>query len=431
LHKEVLEHPMEGFNTATIDHRETGQRIEIIYRRPKHGNKPTFFYCRDITIRTRVEEQLRERNAFLDGLIESSVDGIIAANMNGDIILFNPGAQEMLGYTEEEALASLHTTKLYKEGMAQEIMRKMLSDDYGGKGKCLKHRVVGLRKNGEDIPFSLSGGIIYDSGGNPIASFGIFTDLREREEMEKRLREKQLELIQSEKMASLGKLSAGVAHEINNPLSGVLIYANLVLEELPEGSPLRDDIERIISETTRCKGIVRELLDFARQEEIGYEASDINRIIEEGIHLIRNQAIFHNVDILLDLDPNLPPIYASPARMNQVMLNLTLNAAEAMDGKGTLTITTRPIQNGNKVRVTVCDTGCGIPPEIKSKVFDPFFTTKEVGKGTGLGLSVTYRILNDCGATIEVESEPGKGATFVIDFLTVTEWSEQIHMETS
>ena len=420
-HRELFDGASGTTRSAIFQITESDIHLEVIARhKPEKGNR-TYFYFRDITARVRIEKQLRERNAFYDGLIDSSVDGIIAADMKGNIILFNKGAQNMLGYTEREAIETLHTTRLYPEGTAREILRKMRSDENGGKGKCLKHRLIGLTKNGREIPISLSGSIIYDPDGNEIASFGIFTDLSEIEKIQARLREKQMELIQSEKMASLGKLAAGVAHEINNPLSGVLIYANLVLEELDEKSPLSEDMERIIAETTRCKTIVRELLDFARQDDTICESADINTIIEEGIHLLRNQAVFHNVEIDLDLQPDLPSVFASGVRLNQVVLNLTLNAAEAMDGNGTLSIATCFIESTGKVRITVSDTGPGIPEPLQSKIFDPFFTTKEVGKGTGLGLSVSYRILKDCNGTIELKSSPGNGATFIIELPTVLE----------
>ncbi len=419
LHREAVENPTKQHRTVSISHGDSSSQLEVTTRRQSGKGKPTFVFFRDITKRVKVEEELRQRNAFYNSMIDNSVDGIIAADMNGKIILFNKSAQQLLGYTEEEALTSMHTTKLYPRGVAQEIMRKLRSEEFGAKGRCIKHRLIGLRKDGEEIPLSLSGSIIYDEEGKEQATFGIFTDLRQYEKMERRLQEKQMELIQSEKMASLGNLAAGVAHEINNPLSGVLIFANLVLEELGKDDPFYNDVERIVSETRRCKSIVRELLDFARHDESSCETTDINRIIEGCIQLLRNQSVFHNLEIKMDLQPDLPPVSGQAARFNQVILNLTLNAAEAMGGQGTLSFTTSFIEKDQKIKITVSDTGCGIPPEIKSRVFDPFFTTKEIGKGTGLGLSISYRIMQDCGGTIDVESTPGEGTKFILELPTV------------
>ncbi len=417
LRRRAIDGPAGEMHIEVVERPHRQQWIEICYRRSGGADRPIYCSIRDVSARARVERELRERNAFLNGLIESSPDGIIAADMKGNIILFNRSAQELLGYTEREAIASLHALGLYVEGTARAILHKMRSDGYGGKGKCFKHRVISLTKDGREIPVSLSGGIIYDKDGNETATFGTFTDLRERERMERQLQGKQLELVHSEKMAAVGKLAAGVAHEINNPLSGVLIFASMILEEIAQDSPHRADLERIVSETTRCKTIVRELLDFARQDESTSDTTDINRIIREGIGLIRNQAIFHNVNVVFDLAPDLPPAIASASRLNQVLLNLVINAAEAMDGSGTLTIASRYVPETQKVRVTVSDTGCGITPDNRMRIFDPFFTTKEVGKGTGLGLSVSYRILQDCGATIDCQSAPGEGTTFIIDFV--------------
>ena len=427
-HRQILDSDDRSVRSVIFNRMDSEVTLEVIAKRASRKQNGTIFYFLNITQRVRIEKQLRERNAFYDGLIDSSVDGIIAADMKGNIILFNKGAQKMLGYTEQQAFETLHTTRLYPKGTAHEIMKKMRSDEYGGMGKCIKHRLIGLTKDGQEIPISLSGSIIYDQDHREIASVGIFTDLSEFEKMQTRLNEKQMELIQSEKMASLGKLAAGVAHEINNPLSGVLIYASLVLEDLPEGSDLAADMERIIEETSRCKTIVRELLDFARQDESSCETADINTIIQEGIRLLRNQSIFHNVDIVLDLEKELPMVFASGVRLNQVMLNLTLNAAEAMDGNGTLRIHTQSIPATGNVRITFSDSGPGIPKDIQSKIFDPFFTTKQVGKGTGLGLSITYRILKDCGGTIDVKSDPRGGASFVIDLPTAIQNPEALEM---
>jgi len=247
--------------------------------------------------------------------------------------------------------------------------------------------------------------------------------------MQKQLQHKQVELVQSEKMASLGRLAAGVAHEINNPLSGVLIYANLALEDMTTDSPLSDDIKRVISETTRCKEIVRELLDFARQDESACDVVDVNMIIEDGIRLIQNQATFHNIKIDLDLQKEIPPVNASGIRLNQVFLNLYLNAVEAMGGNGCLHIKTEANLDEQKVKITVSDDGVGIPDDIQTKIFEPFFTTKEVGKGTGLGLSVSYGIVQECGGYIEVKSEPKKGACFTIELPAVQSASRDARAE--
>jgi len=388
------------------------REVEVCVSRTEEGM--AFVYLRDISPRKQMERQLRSANEFLQNLIESSVDGIIAADMKGNIIIFNRAAEQITGYRAEEVLGWLHVTQLYPPGMAREIMRRLRSDQYGGKGRLNPWDITILDRHGQEIPISLSAFILYQDG-REVASVGFFVDLRERKRMERRLQETQLQLLQSEKMAALGKLAAGVAHEINNPLSGILIYAHLLLEDLSPDDPQREDLQRIVDEASRCKETVKQLLEFARQTEHRTEEVDLNRVLKHGLALLRNQALFHNIQIVEDYDPELPQIQGNANQLSQAFMNIILNAADAMEGRGTLTVRSRYLPERRTVRVEFTDTGCGIPPELLSRIFEPFFTTKEVGKGTGLGLSTTYGIVQDHGGRIEVKSRVGSGTTFIIE----------------
>jgi len=369
----------------------------------------------DISERKRIENELREANEFFMNLIESSVDGIIAADMKGDIFIFNKGAEALTGYNAEEVIGKLHITKIYPEGVAKEIMKKLRSQEYGGVGKFIPTQLKVLNKFGEEIHVQLSAALIYDGKGHEIASVGIFTDLRPRLMMEKRLQETHVQLVSSEKMASLGKLAAGIAHEINNPLGGILIYSSLMMEDLPEEDQKRGDLARIVQEAGRCKEIVKSLLEFARQTEPKMEPTDINRAINDGLFFLVNQALFHNIRIIKKLDPFLPFVRGNASQLKQVFMNIVVNAAEAMHGSGTLTITTSPAADRKTAFVEFTDTGEGIPEENLTRIFDPFFTTKEVGKGTGLGLATSYGIVEDHGGKIGVRSKVGEGTTFTIE----------------
>jgi two-component system NtrC family sensor kinase len=369
----------------------------------------------DISERKRIENELREANEFFMNLIESSVDGIIAADMKGNIFIFNKGAEALTGYSAEEVIGKLHITKIYPENVAKEIMKKLRSPEYGGVGKFIPTQLNVLNKFGEGIPIQLSAVLIYDGKGQEIASVGIFTDLRPRLNMEKRLQETHLQLVSSEKMASLGKLAAGIAHEINNPLGGILIYSSLMMEDLPEEDSRRGDLVRIVQEAGRCKEIVKSLLEFARQTEPKMEPTDINRAINDGLFFLVNQALFHNIHIVKKLDAFLPFVQGNASQLKQVFMNIIVNAAEAMHGTGTLTITTAPAPDRKTIFVEFTDTGEGIPEENFSRIFDPFFTTKEVGKGTGLGLATSYGIIEDHGGKISVKSKVGEGTTFTIE----------------
>jgi len=369
----------------------------------------------DITERKRIENELRETNEFFMNLIESSVDGIIAANMKGNIFIFNKGAEALTGYTAEEVIGTVHITEIYPEGVAKEIMKKLRSPEYGGVGKFIPTQLNVVNKYREEIPIQLSAVLIYDGAGKEVASVGIFTDLRPRLRMEKKLEDTHLQLVSSEKMASLGKLAAGIAHEINNPLGGILIYSSLMMEDLPGDDPKRQDLARIVQEASRCKDIVKSLLEFARQTEPKMEPTDINRAITDGLFFLENQALFHNVQIIKQLNPFLPLVQGNSGQLKQVFINIIVNAAEAIQGSGTLTITTSHDTHRKKVFVEFTDTGEGIPEENLTRIFEPFFTTKDIGKGTGLGLATSYGIIEDHGGKISVKSMVGRGTTFTIE----------------
>ena len=239
------------------------------------------------------------------------------------------------------------------------------------------------------------------------------------EERDQRLRlQAQEQILRSEKLAMIGRLAAGVAHEINNPLGSILLFSHLLLRKVPSAGTERQNLERIAREADRCRNIVQGLLDFARQREPKAESLNINEVVLKPIALLENQAIFHNITVLKQLRPDLPPVLADGSQLQQVFVNMLANAAEAMDGEGTLTVDTRLAPSGDRVEVRFTDTGCGIPAENMARVFEPFFTTKDVGGGTGLGLSISYGIVQRHGGTITVQSRVGEGSTFVVSLLT-------------
>ncbi len=238
------------------------------------------------------------------------------------------------------------------------------------------------------------------------------SSLKERDEQLKQYTQQQI--MKSERLATLGQLAAGVAHEINNPLGAVLMYSHLSLEEMGAGDPQRKNVEKVVGEATRCKDIVRGLLDFARQTEPKVEELDVNEILERTLSLVEHQALLQNVKITRAFSASLPKVMMDGNQMQQVFTNIILNAAEAIDGEGEVTVATRMAPDCEAIEIEFADTGCGIPQENLGKIFDPFFTTKEVGRGTGLGLAVSYGIVVRHKGTIDVKSEPGKGTTFTV-----------------
>jgi PAS domain S-box-containing protein len=374
----------------------------------------TYLYLHDITERIAIEAELRKANNFLTNIIQSSVDGIVVVDMKGNVLIFNEGAERILGYTAEEAKRERHIMRrIFSPELARELMRRMRSTDYGPSGKLNPMRLTFTRKDGQEVPVSFSAAIITE-GGEEIASVGIFSDRTERARLQRELEDAQRQVVQAEKIASLGRLAAGVAHEINNPLAGILIYAEALLKEIADRPRWREDLQEIITQTLRCKQIVTRLLEFSRQSLGQRVLFDLNEIIRRCVDLLARQSLFHDVQIVLDLETDLPQIVGDPGELQQVCANLMINAADAMLGKGRLDLKTRAMPEPEGVILEVGDTGPGVDPEIGEKIFEPFFTTKPPGSGTGLGLSVVYGIIQRHKGTVQVTSPPGGGATFTI-----------------
>ena len=222
----------------------------------------------------------------------------------------------------------------------------------------------------------------------------------------------QSQLVQSEKLASIGQLASGVAHEINNPIGVILGFAQVMVRRIDEDDPVFKPLQSIEREALRCKAIVHNLLDFARRTTPSLQPLDTNRVLETTIELLAHQLAGHGTVIIKGYDPNLPSIMGDAIQLQQVFTNIIMNAHQAMPDGGELRITTRKL--GNEIHVLFADTGNGIPSEDLKHIFDPFFTTKEVGQGTGLGLSVSYGIVRNHNGTIEVESRQKVGTIFVV-----------------
>ncbi len=361
-----------------------------------------------------MEEKLQRTNAFLRNLILSSVDGVIASDMTGKILIFNKGASEISGYSTEDAINDLDIRDFYPDDGAREIMRKLRSEDYGGKGKLKSYMTSALGKNGVNPPICLNAAIVYE-GKKEVASIGFFHDMREELKMKAKLERTHVQLLQAEKMSSLGKLSAGVAHQLNNPLGGITLFAKLILEEYELEQGIQDDINRILHDAQRCRDTVKELLEFARQTSHLVKLQDMNEAVSRTLFLLENQTLFQNIEIERNLDKDLPQVPVDTQQMNHVFMNIILNAAQAMDGDGKLAIKTSLCANKDHVCIAVSDTGPGIPEDVLPHIFEPFFTTKEEGKGTGLGLSMVYGIVENHGGSITAKSKINEGTTFVIE----------------
>jgi signal transduction histidine kinase len=222
----------------------------------------------------------------------------------------------------------------------------------------------------------------------------------------------QEQLRHADRLATIGQLSAGIAHEINEPLSAILGFSQLVLAENTLPEPAKQDMQKIVNATLHAREVVRKLMLFSRQVPPKMVAVDINRLIEDGFYFLENRCEKQGVQIIRQLSPNLPSVIADPGQMHQVLVNLSVNAMQAMPDGGKIFVSTR--QEGERVLLSIRDTGEGMDADIVQRIFIPFFTTKDIDQGTGLGLSVVHGIISAHDAEIKVESEPGKGSEFTI-----------------
>jgi len=368
---------------------------------------------RDVTRMKNLEMTLKEAEAFLEKVIYASPVAIVAADRYANVLLMNPVAEALFGYTKRQAITMVSVEELYPPGIAKSIMRQLRDKKRDGRGKLLHTETFIRNSKGEDIPVELNAAIIYEDDVE-VATVGLYKDRRPMIAMEKKLNQANEQLIQSEKMASLGKLAAGVAHEINNPLTGIILYGSMALNRLKEDDSQGSDLKFILEDANRCKEIVKSLLAYSRQTSAAKEVFSINALVNESLALIRDQKLFMNINLHKALTPEELCVKADKNQMAQVIINLVMNAVDAMEQKGDLTLRTYREAESGQICLEVEDTGHGIPKEDVSRVFDPFFTTKDPGSGTGLGLSTVYGIVKETQGEVSIKKTGPEGTCFLI-----------------
>jgi PAS domain S-box-containing protein len=369
---------------------------------------------RDVTARAEAEREAAARLGLLSSVIEGSLQCVLVTDMRGKVLIFNRGAQNLLGYLPAEVVGRKFIQDLYEGDAAREVLTRVRGPGDGGPGVLDRYQAILIGKNRNRIPVWMTVHLLYGPDGREDGTVSFIQDSRHIVEMERKLEEVQLQLIHADKMASLGKLAAGVAHEINNPLGGILLFGGLLLEDMDFSDPRREDMDRIVQEARRCREIVNSLLDFAHQKKRYHEPVDLNAAVEQCLSLLGNKAIFHNIKLEKELQDSLPLVTGNPSQIKQVFTNIVTNAVDAMEGEGCLRVRSGYDESCGEVCVTFADTGPGIPAEIRNRIFDPFFTTKEPGKGTGLGLSLSYNIIRMHRGDIRVQCPPGGGTTFTV-----------------
>ncbi len=381
----------------------------------------------DMTQRKLMERQLKEAHDFINKIIQSSPNAITATDMKGNILIWNRAAEETIGYKATDVIGKMNIQKIYPDEMARKVMQMLRSPKHGGVGRLNVYPIVYMRQDGAVIEGNLSAAIIYDASGKEIATVGSFVDLKERLEMERALRQIQEQLLQSEKLAAMGRLTSQIAHELNNPLYGIMNTLELLKTEISPQSKRRKVLEMALSETVRLSDLLRKMLSFSKPDQEEKQAVDVNTVIDEILLLHEKQLHENDIKIKTEFARTLPEIRASKNQLRQVFLNLVANARDAMPNGGTLSVTTAA--DHENIEIKIADTGMGIKEEHLKKIFDSFFTTKDSVKGVGLGLSVCYGFIEDHGGDIQVQSRVGAGTTFAITFpiLQETAGKQEIH----
>jgi two-component system, NtrC family, sensor kinase len=350
---------------------------------------------------------LEGSKVYIKNILASLSDTIIVINLDGTIRTVNQAALDLLGYTKKEFIGK-KVEMIFEEG---ESFRKTIFPELSNKGSIYNYETNCKPKDGSVIPVLFSGTEMRDPKGNAEGIVGIAKDISELKEMEKHL-------IQAEKVASLGQYVAGAAHELNNPLAGIMGFSEIILHDLKHrkvnNDRLKLDVEKILNGTKRCKNIVSDLLMYRKDSEPVFAATDINQLIDKSIPFGKYKKGVMDIKIVKKYSINIPKIIADETLMLRVFTNIINNAYKSMEGKGLLKIITE--KKGDYIDIVFQDTGNGIRKENISKLFDPFFTMREVGDGTGLGLSVCAGIITKThNGKILVESDgEGKGARFII-----------------
>jgi len=372
----------------------------------------------DLTEHKRLWERLKEERDKAQKYLSIARVIIVALDIEGKVTLINKMGCEVLGYGEQEILGKNWFDLCIPKKTRQKVREVFLKLMAGEVEKAEYYENPILVRGGQERIIAWHNTTLTNKVGHIVGTLSSGGDITERKRTE-------LELIRSEKLASVGQLAAGVAHEVNNPLAGILVYIKLLLKRYEQNKlqteETRKQLEKIAKETERCSRIIKNLLDFSRQTEVTLRPVDINKVVEATFSIIGHQISLDNITTDKNLSTSLPLILVDFDQIQQALMNITLNAAQAMPNGGALRITTslaKGVKIGNSttdaVRIDITDTGVGIPKENLGQLFTPFFTTKEKGKGVGLGLSVVHGIIERHHGKIEIQSDPGTGTTFSI-----------------
>lgn len=358
----------------------------------------------------RAKEGLRESEEKFRKISDTANDAIIMVDNEGNIFYWNKAAEKIFGYMHQEAIGEriqLIIPERYREAHEKGFNEFKTTGQGVVIGKTIE--LAALKKDRTEFPIELSLSAVKLKG--KWNAIGIIRDITMRKHAEEKI------IKTTEKLAALGRMAAGVAHELNSPLTGIVTFSHLLSNRIPpEDKTAIEDLQVIIEQAERCSSIITGLLGFSRSMPAEKGVVDVNRTIEYALNIVRNQSKFHNIKIVKDLQPSLPKIKGDSSQIEQVFLNLLINSADAMDDRGNIIIKAVEVdrKEDNYIEIEFADSGPGIPEEYRGQIFDPFFTTKPVGKGTGLGLFVSHGIIQNHGGQMTVKNKPAMGASFFI-----------------
>lgn len=421
--EEVLKTGKPIFNYEVILKSKTGQKVPVnITTSPLLSRDQKIIGAvenfRDLTKHKGLWGRLREERNRAQQYLNIAGVIIVAINEKGIVTLINKKGCDVIGYNEEEIVGINWFDLCVPENEREErkdIFTRVMS---GERKEAEDYENFIVTKSGEHRFIAWHNTTLYDERGSIIGTLSSGNDITERKQAE-------LELIRTEKLASLGQLAASVAHEVNNPLAGILVYVTLLLKKYDQNSLQAEGTQtqllKMKKELERTSRIIKNLLDFSRQSEPNIRPVELNSVVEAALQLVGHQISLENIELVKNLEPELPTVMADFDKMQQVLINIILNANQAMPEGGTLTISTSAVRETlldkeikNVVRINITDTGVGIAKENLDKLFTPFFTTKAKGKGVGLGLPVVHGIIEQHKGKIVVQSEIGKGTAFTI-----------------
>ena len=385
------------------------------------GRAARITVIKDITERFESEQT----RALLAAIVQSSNDSMVSVRLDGTISSWNAAAERLFGYEADEALGRPYDLIVPVARREEELARtrRVIEGEVAA-----EYETSRVRKDGREVPVSVSIAPLLDSAGHVVGLSRTARDLTAQRKAEHMLQRTEEQLRQAQKMEAVGRLAGGIAHDFNNMLSVILSYCAMVTDELPADSPIAGDLEEIRRAGVRAADLTRQLLVFSRQQVVEPKALDLN-VVLSGMRKMLERLVGEDVAVTVRGTPDLASIRADPSNVEQVIMNLVVNARDAMPAGGALTIETANVDldadhavehvgttPGPHVMLAVTDTGVGMDRATQARIFEPFFTTKGPGKGTGLGLSTVFGIVQQCGGSVWVESEPGKGTTFKVYF---------------